>query len=921
MTHVLGHQINNQNTKAGISYCSGIIPPDRKQRYEEFSNRKIDHNTKRKRVNEESMESVRNHVESGASLFRETKRLSRHPPTIITNGKTIPTMSDLTVCTLGVSPNTGIPRTWMQSTINRCTGTLDNLEASEKLDFAIADLIHAHCLPFSLIESPRLHNVLKLAMLVGNSYSPPSRGKVSGSLLDSNFENIQKEGKRKLISQANIFGLSILGDGATIQKMPLFNILSSGVGNPAHVLRVIDCTSFLKQGIGKSGTQIASLCQPSMDELDPEKRLIDLVLFDGAGNMVLGGKCLAQCFPLVTVVHGSEHVLALFCKDVLNLPPIRALVHKYKFLYSIFGNGSCHAPYALFMENCRQFNKNNSIGLIQAAETRMGGYWYCLHRMLRLQKALVATISSPKWADIVLTDRNGGDKDKNRMCKKKQIEELICNSSFFKEARVIVILLYEAIRALRLSDSNKSGMDKIRYYTRVTSRKIHSNVWRLDDEELFVDSEFQPGVRSVGIDNKRNNCEESDEEDNFDDIQDDFTKRPGHFDTMKLSHQVEWLWNKRKPALEHSYSVVGWLLSVQTEIYEDAKSFTKEDQEVLHDLAQKMFTAVRTDEDDNYISTMVNNCMEGFIFFRNKSNHYANPSIWESKYTQNGESHRWHELHTNPMFKELGYVACRVTSKLLGIGSAERAWGDVKQMKSDKRAHLSGRTAEKQSIIFGTACLSKARIKGNIMNPTSWNAADLDDVDLIKDLQQFETEANEEMYSSDSDTSEVLKNPGDRLFQSYAEMGKKPVFNAYIEDWEPCIMHKNSIVHMWRFKKKYANIRYVNPDDSPPTAYSVFGGDLKFWRPEIEPGKKKEKKRWCLYGVPKGIPAIVENVDKFDLVEINESFFDQVKLINQGNKLVVDKGGVAVNRLEFIKSFWPERSAELSREWDSYPSI
>ena len=37
----------------------------------------------------------------------------------------------------------------------------------------------------------------------------------------------------------------------------------------------------------------------------------------------------------------------------------------------------------------------------------------------------------------------------------------------------------------------------------------------------------------------------------------------------------------------------------------------------------------------------------------------------------------------------LGYVACPVTSKILGIGAAERVWGDTKTIKASKRKHLT----------------------------------------------------------------------------------------------------------------------------------------------------------------------------------------------------------------------------------------
>ena len=37
----------------------------------------------------------------------------------------------------------------------------------------------------------------------------------------------------------------------------------------------------------------------------------------------------------------------------------------------------------------------------------------------------------------------------------------------------------------------------------------------------------------------------------------------------------------------------------------------------------------------------------------------------------------WHQKYLLPLTKVLGFVACRVISKVLGIGEAERSWGDV----------------------------------------------------------------------------------------------------------------------------------------------------------------------------------------------------------------------------------------------------
>ena len=63
----------------------------------------------------------------------------------------------------------------------------------------------------------------------------------------------------------------------------------------------------------------------------------------------------------------------------------------------------------------------------------------------------------------------------------------------------------------------------------------------------------------------------------------------------------------------------------------------------------------------------------------------------------------------------LGFVACRVTSKLCGIGPAERSWGGVKQIKTGQRSHLSGESTEKRSIIYILSKVEQARIYRNKM--------------------------------------------------------------------------------------------------------------------------------------------------------------------------------------------------------------
>ena len=75
---------------------------------------------------------------------------------------------------------------------------------------------------------------------------------------------------------------------------------------------------------------------------------------------------------------------------------------------------------------------------------------------------------------------------------------------------------------------------------------------------------------------------------------------------------------------------------------------------------------------------------------------YDVASRWLSQDIVKVDSYLWHEKNSLRSTKVLGFVACRVTSKLCGIGAAERCWGGVKQIKTGKRSHLSGESTEKR---------------------------------------------------------------------------------------------------------------------------------------------------------------------------------------------------------------------------------
>ena len=111
-----------------------------------------------------------------------------------------------------------------------------------------------------------------------------------------------------------------------------------------------------------------------------------------------------------------------------------------------------------------------------------------------------------------------------------------------------------------------------------------------------------------------------------------------------------------------------------------------------------------------------------YNLFNHKNDPFdSNDFIWSSKDITDGNSHLWHQKYSLPSTKVLGFVACRVTSKILGIGYAERSWGDVKTIKSGKRSALGSDISEKQSIVYTSACIEEARIVSSISHTDTNN--------------------------------------------------------------------------------------------------------------------------------------------------------------------------------------------------------
>ena len=126
------------------------------------------------------------------------------------------------------------------------------------------------------------------------------------------------------------------------------------------------------------------------------------------------------------------------------------MISAHKMIYNIFGSGIYHKPHSIFKFKSKDSHKRN-IGLFSGNETRMAGYFMGMHKDLRMQKVLQATISSAEFLSIPTT------------AKFTKAVKYIHDEKSWERCYVSLKILHPCLRVLRLADSNRAGMEKVYY--------------------------------------------------------------------------------------------------------------------------------------------------------------------------------------------------------------------------------------------------------------------------------------------------------------------------------------------------------------------------------------------------------------------------------------------------------------------------
>jgi hypothetical protein len=401
-------------------------------------------------------------------------------------------------------------------------GTKHDPLASDRMDIAVADFIFSNALPISLVECTKFQHLIKCARFVPPNYSPPYRKKMTGNLLDGLYQSAYSKEIESLLKQSKQFGVALFGDGATIKKVPLMNFLGSSPNNPVALLKIVDCTNEMASGGNKNAKYIAGLIKPIISRIETTKDplckrngdhrgVVDLLLFDGASNVQKAAKLVSVEYPRITVIHGAEHVVSLFFKDVFTKVQVfKSLSLFSKRCRNVFGS-TRHGPHAIFKKQSMIHNKNIYIGFIKISECRMAGELIGLLRLLRLRPILRATISSKEFQD-------NWAKTFRRECL------VLENNEFWKYLFTLCRSLYAPMRILRLADQKQAAMDKLHYYVLQTDELLPKYLKVAESDSgriLSVDETHDALSTMMGIRDEYTNESDDEEVDGDTDDEDD----------------------------------------------------------------------------------------------------------------------------------------------------------------------------------------------------------------------------------------------------------------------------------------------------------------------------------------------------------------------------------------------------------------
>jgi hypothetical protein len=127
--------------------------------------------------------------------------------------------------------------------------------------------------------------------------------------------------------------------------------------------------------------------------------------------------------------------------------------------------------------------------------------------------------------------------------------------------------------------------------------------------------------------------------------------------------------------------------------------------------------------------------------FINKRGSFACDHIWLTAAEEDLKAYQWHQRYSLPVMKVLGKLACLTLSKILGIGTAEQNWKQVKAVKLGQRVNTTMTKTTKQVLMYAQyqqACV-QVKMTNRVTAGKLWDDGDFTSMKMdlyCRDIQE-----------------------------------------------------------------------------------------------------------------------------------------------------------------------------------------
>jgi len=262
---------------------------------------------------------------------------------------------------------------------------------------------------------------------------------------------------------------------------------------------------------------------------------------------------------------------------------------------------------------------------------------------------------------------------------------------------------------------------------------------------------------------------------------------------------------------------------------------------------------------------LIDTFLKEYNDFVNRRGPFAKDNIWIMAARPDCEAYRWHQKYSLQSTKVLGKLACLVLSKILGIGTAERNWKQVKAVKSGQRTNTGMEKTKKQVLIYAQyqQARAQARIKKLSVAGKLWEDEDFESMKMDEYCREIRDSLNDDNSAEDT--------------LAPATVAPVRILRLWRETWEKKkIGPKGDQILEARLMAKYGDLKLIDVDSNK--TYTID-------RMHFE--KKRGKNTYFACAITEGfnreLPLDHEsNFAFYDNWEINDDFFDCLRAYYDG---------------------------------------